>query len=396
MRIRLGVLTTHPIQYQVPCFRALAARPDVDLRVLYCMIPTPSQQGAGFGTSFQWDLPLLEGYRHETLENVSRRPSVVAFEGCDTPGVGAAIRRHRFDAVLVRGWVVKSCLQCLWACRGLGIPCLVRGESNALRKRRWWVRAAHRVLLRQYAALLAIGRANRDFYLRNGVPPGKIFSAPYCVDNDRFAAQAAGLRPRRNVLRRAWGIPACAMTFLFCGKFSDKKRPRDLLTALGMAVQAHGLGQAGIHLLMVGDGDLRSECERMARGRSLPVTFAGFLNQNEIARAYVASDCLVLPSDFGETWGLVVNEAMACGLPAIVSDRVGCRADLVRPWRTGAVFPFGDFRALADLLVSFAAAPAEVKAMGTRARELAAAYSIDKAVSGIMRAARYVSAPART
>jgi glycosyltransferase involved in cell wall biosynthesis len=382
MTLRLGILTTHPIQYQVPWFRLLAARPEIDLTVFFCMMPDARQQGDGFGVAFQWDIPLLDGYRYEVLRNVAAFPSVTHYSGCDTPEIGNIVRNHQFDAFIVNGWVVKSCLQLLLACRRYGVPCIVRGESNALRSRAWWKSMVHRLLLRHYVAFLNIGGSNRDFYLHNGVPPEKIFFAPYCVENERFASAAEALRPERAALRDGWGIAPEAFTFLFCAKFIDKKRPLDLLNAVEIAVRDLRMPKKGLHLLMVGDGELREECERFVHEHGLPVTFTGFLNQSELPRAYAAADCLVLPSDYGETWGLVVNEAMACGLPAIVSDRVGCHPDLIRQERTGAVFPFGDSTALAEQLLLFAGEPAKSHLMGEEARKLISRYSYQELLKG--------------
>jgi len=387
---RIGILTTHPIQYQVPWFRALAEEPEIDLTVFYCMLPDARQQGSGFGVDFVWDIPLLNGYDYEVLHNIAPGPSGTSFRGCDTPEIDGAIRKGGFDAFIVSGWVVKSCLQALWACRKWRVPCIVRGESNCLRLRPWWVRSVHRLLLRQYSAFLTIGEANRAFYLRNGVSSAKLFAAPYCVENERFAAQAREWRPHREGIRQDWGIPASAFTFLFSGKFIPKKRPFDLLTAFSSAVRAPGASGSKTCLLMVGDGELRPACERIARREDLPVIFTGFLNQSEMPRAYVASDCLVLPSDNGETWGLVVNEAMACGLPAIVSDQVGCRLDLVESGRTGAVFPCGDSDALSELLVAFCRSPDGAKVLGDHARELIAGYSVRSVVAGTIEAVEYV------
>lgn len=389
MAYKLGILTTHPIQYKVPWYRALAQRSEVDLTVFYCMMPNSQQQGDGFGVEFEWDIPLLDGYRYEVLDNVTREPSVTRFGGCDTPGITEIVIGRGFDAFIVNGWVVKSCLQVLRACRKHHVPCIVRGESNSLRPRPWWKRVGHRWLLRKYAAFLSIGEANKQFYLDNGVSEDKVFFAPYGVDNERFAGASAQSRARRAELRRHWGVPDAACCFVFCGKFIEKKRPLDLLEALSMAVEGVDQGKDAMHLLMVGDGALRPPCERIARDRGLPVTFTGFLNQSQIAQAYAASDCLVLPSDYGETWGLVVNEAMACGLPAIVSDRVGCHLDLVAPGRTGEVFCFGDRRALAQRLGSFAASPEEVTRMGGAARELVGKYSVASAVEGTVEAVEY-------
>ena len=141
---------------------------------------------------------------------------------------------------------------------------------------------------------------------------------------------------------------------------------------------------------MVGDGKQKIECEEFVRRRKLPVTFTGFMNQTEIVRAYVASDCLVLPSDYGETWGLVVNEAMACGLPAIVSDRVGCHKDLICSGQTGEIFPFGDHNALAELLASLVSNPAKMRSMGKCAKQKVADYSVENAVKGCIEAIKFV------
>jgi len=384
---RLGILETHPIQYKAPWFRLLSRRPELEVTVFYCMLPDAGQQGADFGVSFQWDQPLLEGYRHRVLRNRARTPSMSRFNGCDTPDIRAVVRDEGFDAFLANGWVVRSCLQLLWACRRYGVPCLVRGESNLMRRRARWKGVLLRLLLRQYSAVLAIGAANREFYRALGVEESRLFFAPYGVDNEGFEVQAASLGARRQALREAWGIPRDAIAFLFCGKFVAKKRPRDVLDALRMHdLAARGRGPGRLHVLMAGDGPLRGECEAFAAQHRLPVTFAGFLNQTEVARAYVAADCLVLPSDAGETWGLVVNEAMACGRPAVVSDQVGCRADLVVPGRTGDVVPCGDCAALAAALTALAADPARLARMGEQAREHVRGYSFDRLTEGTLAA----------
>ncbi len=388
--LRLGLVATHPVQYQVPWYRALAAVPGVDLTVFYAMLPDVHQQGVGFGVDFRWDLPLFEGYRHEVLTNVARRPALGGFGGCDTPAIRQVVRERGFRACIISGWGAKTYLQALWACRKNGIPTVVRGESNALRKRSWPLRFAHRLLLRQYTAFLAIGKSNAEFYTGNGITPDRIFPGPYCVDNEHFAREAARLGPRRAELRSRWRIPADAYTFLFCGKLVDKKRPFDMLRAVACAVGEQPA--ISIHLLFVGDGPLRSGCEAEATRQRLPVSFAGFLNQSEIPAAYVAADCLVLPSDYGETWGLVVNEAMACGRPAIVSDRVGCHPDLVLPGRTGAVFPFGDVPVLAGELRGFASSRARSLELGRNAKERIAESSVARLVAGTLAATRYAAA----
>lgn len=382
---RLVAVETHPIQYKAPLFRRLAAHPDVDLAVWYAMIPDMAQQGVGFGVPFAWDVPLLEGYRHVVLENQAKKPAVTEFRGCDTPEIYARLRRDRPDAVLVNGWVTKTCVQALWACQRLGIPCLVRGEANLLRSRAGWKHALHRLLLRQYAAYLAIGLANREFYRFHRCPEDRIFWTPYAVDNEYFAAQAAARAGQRREIRAAFDISPESCVFLFAGKLEEKKHPLDLLEAVA---RLPGDLRARAHVLVVGDGPLRNECEQMARAHRLSASFTGFLNQSRLPDAYAAADVLVLPSDAGETWGLVVNEAMASGRPAIVSRAVGCCADLVEEGITGWTFASGAVQGLSEVLGKYMREMGLAARQGRAAAERILAFGYAQAVAGVLAAVR--------
>ena len=400
-KIKVAFVTSHPIQYQVPVFRALAKSDKVEFRVCFGMIPNAHVQGSGFGLSFQWDVPLLEGYSYGVLENVARVPSVVEYRGCDTPGVGVTLAKWGADVTVVNGWVVKTCIQTLRWCRWHGVPCLVRGEANHLRPRPWWKKMLQKRLVRQFSGVLPIGKANREFYASYGVATSKMFDSPYCVDNEWFSSAAESARPRRHEVRKRWQIDPDATCFLFCGKFESKKHPVELVKAF---LRIGDRSQRKVHLLMVGDGALRQECESLVcawkgspQARSFRsavntgVTFAGFLNQGEIVDAYVASDCLVLPSDHGETWGLVVNEAFASGLPAIVSDQVGCHSDLILPHVTGLTFPFGDWEALRNQLSWCQENRQQLKKMGLAAGNLIRDYSPQAAAKGIVEASEWAS-----
>jgi len=386
LKKRVVFVTSHPIQYQVPVFRQLAEMQDIDFSVLFAMLPSAKAQGTGFGVDFEWDVPLLEGFEYKVLENISKDPSVANFSGCDTPGVFKQLKVLKPDAVIVNGWVVKTCLQTLWACKRLGIPCLVRGEANNLRKRPAWKRLLQRILVNQYSACLYIGEENRLFYRSHGVSEKKLFPSRYCVENERFEQAERLVSDQVNSLRGKWNIPDDATCYLYCGKFEHKKHPLELLSAF----QKVCASAKNLHLLMVGDGELRVRCEAYAVQHELPVTFTGFLNQSEIVQAYVASDCLVLPSDAGETWGLVVNEAMACGLPAIVSDLAGCAPDLVVSGQTGQVFSFGGWDGLSELMIALGKDKTSVSILGANARARVQSYSPEAAAKGIASAVRAV------
>jgi glycosyltransferase involved in cell wall biosynthesis len=385
---RVVAIASHPIQYQAPWFRALAAASSIDFSVLFIQQPDANAQGTGFGLAFEWDVPLLEGYRWQRAPDIRGKQDLHGYFAARIAHPLELLRQFEPDVLVLTGWHVWPLLQMLLAAAWAGIPVIMRGESNALQRRAWPIRLFHALLLGRCAAFLPIGRGNREFYRGYGIAEAKLFDAPYFVDNQRFAQGAAESLMKRPELRRGWQVPADAVCYCYAGKLEPKKRILDLLEALKIAVA--GSARA-MHLLVVGAGELMPQAKAVVAAHRLPVTFTGFLNQTEMPSAYAATDCLVLPSDYGETWGLVVNEAMACGRPAIVSDRVGCAQDLVEDGVTGAVFPFGAAEALAQRLVEFAEDPQRLRKMGEQAHaRVLANYSIQRSVEGVLQAVAYV------
>jgi glycosyltransferase involved in cell wall biosynthesis len=383
--MRLAILSTHPIQYHSAWFRALAACPELDLRVYYCHQATPLEQArAGFGVEFDWDVPLLDGYPYSFLKNVAHSPGDGRFSGFDTPEIKGIIQRHECDAMLVNGWHYKSAWQAIWACWKSKVKVMVRGDSHLHTPRGIAKRAikslTYRRFIPRFDACLAAGKWSREYFLHYGARPERIFFVPHAVDNRRFQIEAQCLEPRRSQLRKEKDLHENAIVFMFSGKFILKKRPMDFVCAIERAVRQNPQIQG----LMVGDGPLRAQCEQLVQGRRIPIRFTGFLNQSQIIKAYVVSDALVLPSDGGETWGLVVNEAMACARTCIVSDRVGCGPDLVIPQKTGFIFPLGDVVALADSMVRFSVNPEGLISMGIDARSRLKNYSVETAVDGVI------------
>jgi glycosyltransferase involved in cell wall biosynthesis len=359
------VIATHPIQYQAPLFRALAASDRLRLTVAFLDIPDASRQGVGFGTAFNWDVPLTNGYLWVRLDSIVAGGSRSnGFLGRRARSMVSQLQALAPDALLVMGWNQFGLLQAWFAAKWLGVPLLVRGDSNAKRRRPAWKRWFHRALLGLPDEFLAVGASNARFYLESGVPPVRIHEAPHFVDNAFFALRAKAVN--RPVQRRFWGIGEEDTCVLFAGKLEATKRPFDLLKAVTLLPP--GL-RARITVLMVGAGPLDHSLRNQADAAGLRVIWAGFLNQTEIPAAYGVADVLVLPS-YHETWGLVVNEAMACGVPAIVSSQVGCAEDLVRQGETGLVFPMGDVSSLADAIAILATNRDLRVAMGEAARLL--------------------------
>lgn len=387
---RLGVLLTHPVQYLSPWFRFLASR--LELRVFYAHRQDAAGQArAGHGVGFEWDVPLLEGYAHEWLQNVARRPGPDRFGGCDTPGVAERVRSGGFDAFLVFGWNHRCSLQALRACRRAGVPVLMRGDSQLAtprpRLRRALKRLPYRLLLPRLDAHLYVGSRNREYLRHYGVPERRLFFAPHFVDAARFAAAARAARADGSAarLRRDHGVPAGAFVLLFVGRLVAWKRVGDLLRA---AARLPDGGAGPVHVMIAGDGPCRAGLGALAEtALGERAHFLGFRNQTRLPACYAAADALVLPSGAEETWGLVVNEAAACGVPAVVSSAAGCAPDMIEAGATGFTYPAGAVGALAARLRDLRACCREdPRAVSAALARKSRQYSMEAAWQGLQRA----------
>jgi glycosyltransferase involved in cell wall biosynthesis len=387
-RTRVLIASSHPIQYHSPLFRQLSDDPKIDADVLYLNMPSAETQGLGFGKAFTWDVPLLDGYRWHQATTGRGLGITSGYRGVwlrhPARELGWGPRGERPEVLLLTGWHFLGLVQLFVAAKIRRIPILLRMDSNDLRPRSWILDSIYRVLFMGVDGVLTVGTANARWCQLNGIQLSRMVSCPHFVDNTYFSDHAAKFRPQAQELRTKWKIPLDAFCFIFAGKLQSKKRPQDLLEAFAL-VQAQGrITGRPLHLLVVGTGEMENSCRSYAATLNLPISFVGFLNQSEIPAAYAVSDCLVLPSDHGESWGLVVNEAMACGLPAIVSDLVGCAEDLVLTGVTGEVVPCANPQALAQSLIAMAANPERAARMGDKARELVVSkYTIEAAAEGI-------------
>ena len=353
--IRLAIVLSHPTQYYSPWFRDISGNSGFDLKVFYLWNFGASETtDRKFGESFRWDVPLLEGYESEFLPNQSDDPGTHHFGGLNNPGVAKAIADWRPDALLIFGYKYATHLRLLFSPRLWKIPFFFRGDSHELVPSRGWKsrigRLVRTILFQRFRCFLAVGQANRQYFRNSGVPERKIQFVPHCVDNDRFQNAAANARTEAVAWKSEIGIPSEALVVLFAGKFEEKKRPQDLLEAF-LAIRESL--PAPTVLLFVGGGQLETELRRIAASSlDQSVFFVSFQNQRAMPKVYASGDLLALTSrGRGETWGLAVNEAMNLGIPALLSDQVGCAADLVVPGETGWTFASGDRRALETTLI---------------------------------------------
>jgi glycosyltransferase involved in cell wall biosynthesis len=292
----LAVLTTHPIQYQVPIWRALAQRGKLPLEVFFMSDwGLENRFDPGFGRKVAWDIDLLTGYTYRFLE-VRHSSTQESFWWLRlNPGLVDLLQSRGIRTLWVQGWQVSAYWQAVWQANSAGIPVWVRGESNLRSGRGGFAGGIKRLMLKQLFSridrFLYIGNANHQFYRSYGIAEDRLSFAPYCVDNARFEAQAAVLRSSRQRLRRQWNIPDEAYCVVFVGKYIDKKRPGDLVAA------ARSLrGRYPLHLLFVGTGqlgyELRSSCAVAFDAEHLhtsdlsgpPASFAGFSTRRKLAK----------------------------------------------------------------------------------------------------------------
>ncbi len=385
-RLRIAFVSSHPVHYHAATYRALAARSDVDLEVLYLhdhgVAETFDHQ---FGRALKFDVPLLDGYAHRFLANLAPRPALT-FAGLANPELPRLVARGDYDGVVVHGYASLSTLAALMGPRARSTRVLLRSESVLLDARSRAKRALKQVVLRALFAridhFLAIGTLSRRYFRAYGVPEERISMSPYTIDNAYFVERSAQARTDPAAARAQLGLPTDRPLFLYCSKIIAHKRPLDVLRAF---VEANCSGKAA--LVYVGDGPQMDELRRaIARsGAERDVYVLGFRNQSELPAIYGACDVFVQASE-REPWGMVVNEAMACGMAVCASDRVGSAYDLVR--ENGAVFPVGDTRRLGELFAQWSTNRAEIERMKVASQEIIRSWGPTETAAGIVAGVR--------
>ena len=354
--MRLAFIVSHPIQYYVPIYRELAARDDVEIKVFYTWRDASVTRDQKFQREFAWDIPLADGYEFEVVPNTAADPGTHHHGGLRNPDLVRRVVAWRPAAVHVTGYNYHSHSRAMRTLSRAGIPVIFRGDSHLLdRPGAWWKwQLKRQVLKRVYrwpAAFAVVGQANRDYYREFGVAEEKLFHVPHTIEVERFSEPHAELEAKALKWRRQLGVPDQHRVLLYAAKFERRKRPRELLESFRRA------GVEDTTLLFVGSGELEQELKQRAaegdlakQGSSKRVLFLPFQNQSAMPVVYRLGDFLVLPSGYAETWGLAVNEAQACGRPALVSDCVGCAQDIIVQGENGLIFKTDDWNDLQSCL----------------------------------------------
>lgn len=371
-KVRVAYFVSHPIQYQAPLLRCVSDQPDIDLSVFFFSdFSTRSYVDAGFGVAVQWDIPLLEGYRHEFLPTIRDRGRL-GFADPICRGIWKTLKDGQFDVVWLHGYHTLNHLHVLVAAKALGIPVLLRAESTLSDRPRGSLRLAAKKLffssLRStVTALLPISTANVEYW--NVYMPQKCqFLVPYAVDNDFFQAKTKAASSHREEFRASLGLESQRPIILFASKLQTRKRCIDLVEAYFRLYERSAENRKP-YLVIVGDGEERNAVQaRIGNKLGNNIIMTGFRNQSELPAFFDLCDVFVLPSVW-EPFGLIVNEVMNSARPVVVSDEVGCQRDLVKHKATGMVFKAGNIDELAQALEYILETPERTHEMGRHALE---------------------------
>ena len=348
--------------YSIPRFTAFQALRRDDSLLVMALGATEKMrewqvQKAGLGFEYE------EAFLGETLENIE--PRALAARVTDW------LDESDPQAVVITGYYFPAMRAAArWAQRH-GRASIFMGDSQWGDRRRialrewakgWWVR-------RHYDAAFAAGERTVEYLMRMGFPRERIWTGYDVVDNQAFATGAAMARSQADSLRNSLGLPE--RYFLFVGRFAPEKNLVRLLEAYAGYRQT--AGQSAWGLVLVGSGPLEKELRAQVE-KLRDVVFAGFQQKDTLPAYFGLASCLVLPS-ISEPWGLVVNEAMAVGLPVLVSNRCGCVPELVQPGVNGYVCDPLDTEEMARLLGVVSSDTAEAGRMGEASRHIVALYT---------------------
>ncbi|KZR90627.1 D-inositol-3-phosphate glycosyltransferase [Synechococcus sp. MIT S9508] len=362
-RKRLAVLITHPVQYFQPVFEALANDPSLDLLVVFgCDHGVRVSHDPDFGIDFAWDSALTDGFPHvfssELPLSALSRPSTAwscAKRSCQL------IHNFKPDRVLIFAYTPIFITITTLLLRQSGVRLMLRADgTDRAFFRSFFKNYLKDILLsfwyRQFDVVFPIGSDSNDHFSRLGVPSHRRYPVSYAVDTTFFADQVRQWAPHRVMLRREFGIGPTDLVLLWSAKMTEVKNPLLLIEALNELPESL---RRRFWLIAMGDGPLRSCFESNARSiLKERCRFLGFRNQCELGEGYTIGDVLVFPSSQGETWGLVVNEALQFGLAVLASDHPGCVRDLLLNRDDlpagSSVFPSGDAAALASAMRNLA------------------------------------------
>ena len=374
---KITILTEIIAPYRIPVFNALSRNENVALHVIFLAETDASlRQWRVYKDEIQFSYEVLRSRRWR----IGKRNMLL------NAGMRKALSAASPDSVICGGYNYLASWEALAWARRKSIPFFLWSESNRqdARSGRTTVEFLKREFLKRCAGFVVPGKSAHTYLESLGVSADRIITAPNAVDNEVFARQAKAVKQNENIFSRKLALPA--RYILYAGRLVREKGVFDLLDAYSrLAADLRSV----VSLVYVGDGAAREELQTRAKEISPgEVLYSGFIHRDEIASFYSFADVLVLPTH-SDTWGLVVNEGMACGLPIIVSNVAGCVSDLVDDgWNGYSVLPKNPKR-LAEVLESLLKDTEKILSMGEHSRQRIQHYSPEACAQGLAQVAAF-------
>ena len=374
MKRRLVILTEIISPYRIPLFNALARHAEVDPHVIFLADTDPGlRQWRVYKEDIKFSYQVLPSWRKRIGEfNILLNGRVAGSLAASAPHV-----------ILCGGYNYFASWQALVWAKANNIPFLIWSESHLheLRRVRPLVEFLKDEFLHRCSGFVVPGRIAQEYLRAHGIKEDAIFTAPNAVDNELFAGAAAEARKNAVARRRELNLPD--RYFLFVGRLVREKGVFELLSAYAK-LDEQVRQQVG--LVFAGDGESRRQLEDRA-GCISPgmIRFAGFVHREQLAAYYALADMLVLPT-YTDTWGLVVNEGMACGLPVILSQAAGCADDLLKVDWNGLLIPPKDVSSLAAAMKTLADQPELLAMMAANSARHISHFSAEAWCDGIAQA----------
>lgn len=374
MSRRVVILTEIISPYRIPVFNALAEQKGIDLHVVFLAETDAAlRQWRVYKDEIHFSHQVLPSWRWRVGEG-----GVLL-----NRGLWHALNAAAPQGVLCGGYNYPASWAALWWARRRRARFVLWSESNRQdhRSGRAWVEGLKRYFLRRCDAFVVPGKSSFAYLKDLGAAPQSIFTAPNAVDSTYFAAAAGKARAEENSHRQRLGLPA--RFILYVGRLVPEKGVFDLLEAYA---KLESDLRAKVGLVFAGDGVSRGELVERSRQISPGVVcFPGFAHREDLAVLYSLAEALILPTH-SDTWGLVVNEAMVCGLPVIVTSVAGCAPDLVEDGWNGWVVPPHDPDRLMAAIRLLVEQPETRRQMSANSRERIRQYSPEACARGLAEA----------
>ena len=373
---RVAFVSPEPTPYRSPLLDRVAAAEEIDLTVVYA---ARTVAGRTWTVEPLHRAVFLDGVKLPGLRGVFRHDYPI------TPGIWRALREARPECVVVSGWSTFAAQAAIGWCRARAVPYVLLVESHDSGPKAGWRRRVKQTVVptvvKGAASVLVTGSLARESMEAVGAKPERIRVFANTIDVARFGERADRLADRRRTLREPFGLSEEDVSVLTVARLAPEK---------GVDVLLRAAAQAGLPVLAVGEGPEQAPLERLAAELDIRATFTA-LPWESVVEAYVAADVFALLSRH-EPWGVVVNEAAACGLPLVLSERVGAARDLLRDGENGVLVPADDVDAAADALRRLRDDPELRRRMGARSRELARGFGYGPSVENLLAAVREATA----